>query len=375
MKTFRCAALVALMFLNFAGLLIAGEPTSFRLTAELRDGSRVIGTSKDSRWEFKSETLGEMKLPLEKIRSIESASKTNLVKLTTAASDTLLVKFVTDEIHLETAFGSVRLPVELLRSVRVNAMGGPGRPRDGLIALWSGDGNAEDSVGHNHGTPVNVGFTDGVAGRAFQFAPDSFAGGTWCGVQITDRPAFELTKSLTVECWIRPRGNGYMIFCRGDHRPGMDPYGLGFDGHGNLAFYICGEDNDHTAAARTPVESGSWVHVAGVLDDNAGTVSLYTNGVLAAQTATSVRPLGTLLRDQSPGIGIGNVNDGGNNFPFIGEIDEVGLYDRALSVAEINSIYNEHASNTDQRAEPLPPRNGMGMPMIRKRYSNPGFSD
>jgi len=48
-----------------------------------------------------------------------------------------------------------------------------------------------------------------------------------------------------------------------------------------------------------------------------GTMSLYTNGVLAAQIVTTVRPFGTLQADESPGVGIGNVNDGGNNFPFM----------------------------------------------------------
>jgi len=40
------------------------------------------------------------------------------------------------------------------------------------------------------------------------------------------------------------------------------------------------------------------------------------------------------------GIGIGNVNDGGNNFPFIGDIDEISLYARALSAGDIQAIYN-----------------------------------
>jgi hypothetical protein len=120
---------------------------------------------------------------------------------------------------------------------------------------------------------------------------------------------------------------------------------------------------------------GEWIHVAGVLDDSADTLSLYTNGVLAAQINTTVRPFGPLLPNQSPGIGIGNVNDGGNNFPFIGEIDEVGLYDRALSPTEINSIYIEHAGDANQHAEPLPSRSGMGGAVIQKRYSSPGFSD
>jgi hypothetical protein len=201
----------------------------------------------------------------------------------------------------------------------------------------------------------NVSFTEGVVGQAFSFAPDRFPYGTYVGVQIPDQPAYALTKSLTVEAWIRPRGNGYVIFFRGDHRPGLDPYCLSLDGNMNLSFGICAEDGN-SASVKTHVDQGAWIHVAGVLDDGTGTISLYTNGVLAAQLATTVRPFGALLPDQSPGIGIGNVNDGGNNFPFIGDIDEVGLYDRALSADEVNAIYAEHAADAGGRAAPLPSR-------------------
>ena len=86
-------------------------------------------------------------------------------------------------------------------------------------------------------------------------------------------------------------------------------------------------------------------------------MSIYTNGVLAAQITTTVRPFGPLDPDESPGIGIGNLNDGGNNFPFVGEIDGIALYNRALSADENEAGYAEHAANAGGRAELLPTRN------------------
>jgi hypothetical protein len=343
----------------------AESATTFRLSVELRDGSRIIGKSQENRWEFNSPVLGEIKLPLEKIRSVEAAAKTNSVKITTGGGDTLLAAYDMESIRVETTYGIVKLPVAMVRSVRVTAVGKAGRPHDGLIGLWSGENNTLDSVSENSGSLCNVSFADGVAGKAFFLTPDNFPYGTYCGVQIADRPVYALTRSLTIECWIRPRGNGYIIFCRGDHRPGLDPYCLSLDGHQNLSFGICGEDNSQSASVKTPVDLGSWIHAAGVLDDDTGRLSLYTNGVLAAETSTTVRPMGPLMPNESPGIGIGNLNDGGNNFPFIGEIDEVGLYNRALSVEEINAIYLENAPNAGARAEPLPSRTTGEMPIRR----------
>lgn len=334
----------------------AAAKPEFRLTVELRDGSRVVGKSRDDHFEFRSDVLGNFNLPLQRLRSIKCEPRTKLVSLTTASADLLRAELAMKYIRVETAFGNVELPVETIRNIRVSVMATGGRPMEGLIGLWSGNGNAVDSIGENNGVTQNVSYTEGVAGKAFLFAPDSFPWGTYCGVQIHDEPAYELTHSLTVEGWIRPRCHqAYMIFFRGDHRPGLDPYSLSMDGNQNLVFAVCDADGND-AKVQTPVGLGGWIHVAGVLDDDTGTMSLYINGVLAAETTTKVRPFGKLLPDQSPGVGIGNVNDGGNNFPFAGEICEVGLYDRALSEDEVNAIYAEHEADAGARAEPLPSR-------------------
>jgi hypothetical protein len=84
-------------------------------------------------------------------------------------------------------------------------------------------------------------------------------------------------------------------------------------------------------------------------------MAIYTNGVLAAQTVTDIRPFGPLQPDASPGIGIGNVNDGGNSFPFLGDIDELALFNRGLAADEVSAIYN-------LREPLLPAPHGVGKP-------------
>src|ERR1019366_356382 len=139
--------------------------------------------------------------------------------------------------------------------------------------------------------------------------------------------------------WIRPRGDGYSIFWRGDNRPGLDPYQIGMLGNHSLAFYITDANGNNDSLGITLVY-GAWVHVAATYDGSIGTLSLYTNGVLVAQKTTTIRPFGNLIAGDSPGIGIGNVNDGFNNFPFLGDIVEIALYSRALASSEIQAIYN-----------------------------------
>jgi Concanavalin A-like lectin/glucanases superfamily len=67
----------------------------------------------------------------------------------------------------------------------------------------------------------------------------------------------------------------------------------------------------------------------------------YTNAVVAAETSTTVRPLSALDPDFQPGLGIGNHSSqpGPFNYPFRGLIDELSVYNRALSPTEIQAIY------------------------------------
>ena len=101
-------------------------------------------------------------------------------------------------------------------------------PPAGLVGWWRGEGNGNDSAGTNNAYALpNVSFTNGIVGQAFAFDPENLPYGTYSGVRIADQPAYALTNSLTIEGWIRPRGDGYVIFYRGDNRPGLDPYAMG----------------------------------------------------------------------------------------------------------------------------------------------------
>src|ERR1017187_5932455 len=78
------------------------QPVGFRLIIELQDGSKIIGKNGDDNFQFRSEVLGEIKLPMERIRSIECQPKTNSVQLTTVNGDTLTAQFVTKVVRVET---------------------------------------------------------------------------------------------------------------------------------------------------------------------------------------------------------------------------------------------------------------------------------
>jgi hypothetical protein len=220
-------------------------------------------------------------------------------------------------------------------------------PSAGRVSWWRGEGNARDSQGRADGVLYrHVTFAPGKVGKCFVFD------GVSSGINVPDVPALAFTGSFSIECWLlvprRPVAPGMVVF-RGDTRSGLDPYYLSVEPvpgtSGLLNFVIWGDDNINESI-NTPMPIGSWTHVAATFDVNScsgssGVMTLYTNGIIAAQTNTTVRPLADLDPDYQPGVGIGNHSSqpGRFNYPLRGRIDELKLYDRALSASEVRAIY------------------------------------
>jgi sugar lactone lactonase YvrE len=119
------------------------------------------------------------------------------------------------------------------------------------------------------------------------------------------------------------------------------------DSNGNLDFQIRADASLDTNGCdiQTPISTGQWTHIAATLYDATGLMSLYVNGVLATQTTTDERPFGTLDSTQHPAVGIGNSNDlSSYNIPFNGLIDELSVYNRALTPGEVLGIYKASGS-------------------------------
>jgi len=131
-----------------------------RLTVELRDGSRVVGQNVDEKMKFHSALLGDFKLAVGEIRSVEFTA-TNAVKLTTANGDALAVRMTERQIPVRTSFGNLELPVDSIRKISVTTIGVHGPKPPGLVALWPGEDNGNNAVW------TDIVYTGGKVGRAF----------------------------------------------------------------------------------------------------------------------------------------------------------------------------------------------------------------
>lgn len=91
-----------------------------------------------------------------------------------------------------------------------------------------------------------------------------------------------------------------------------------------------------TEISTTAVPTSTWHHI--VTTYNSGNITLYLDGVLLKTGDTG----GSTIRnnDEWPSIGSGKNGASSTNAHFAGDIDEVRIYDRALSQQEVWMLYN-----------------------------------
>jgi len=266
------------------------------------------------------------------------------------------VKLAEDALAVQTSFGKVELAADSLRKISVTATGA-GRPHPaGLVALWSGEEDGRDSVGGHDLTLTEVAFADGQVGRAFVMN-----GFSSC-MKVADSPDFNPGNGdgLTLSAWIKPESvlgfHPILEWNPSDKMPGV--IGVQFwignvpGAQGVLAAHFVGTDRQPHSLISPPgtVVAGRFQHAASTYDSVTGDGVLYVNGVVVARAQWgSFTPLttGDLWISRRP---TDHPGDWTYNAFFSGLLDEISIYNRALSAGEIKDLGTE-----ENHAEPLPP--------------------
>jgi hypothetical protein len=205
---------------------------------------------------------------------------------------------------------------------------------EGLVGHWSFDQiegtTVRDRSPHaNHGTLLNSPVR--VAGRlgdglAFDAAERQ-------GVRMADSPSLSVTGPFTAAAWIKfthREGEQVAILEKWDS---ADVASNGFmfrvspSGKAKLAVADASGHAELTGRAALPGET--WTHVAGVFDGTS--IRLFVNGALDRSERCPRVPT-----DGPSPVTIGQAPSGGNR--FTGAIDDVRLYSRALSEAEVAAL-------------------------------------
>jgi len=211
-------------------------------------------------------------------------------------------------------------------------------PGQGLVAWWnfdegSGDVLPDRSGNNNDGKIHGAGWVKSGKGYALRFdGVDDY-------VTFKDTPSLAITGPITVMVWIHPeslppRDAGIV----GKH---TEVLGLTYYKNGSCYWYVSSGGNN----VSTPVNLGEWQHVAGSFDGKM--MKLYVNGFARSSKESQFKELkrgkNLLMGCFSPDPA--RISPATKSLPhFNGMIDEVRVYDRALSITEIQAHYRHEAA-------------------------------
>ena len=199
-------------------------------------------------------------------------------------------------------------------------------PPTGLVAAYSFDEGggviATDTSGHgNHGTITGATRVAGRFGRALSFD------GTNDLVRVPDSTSLALVSGMTIEAWVRPTLlSGWRTVALKETATGLAYALYAHDDAPRPAVTANFGGVDQSAVGVQALPVGTWTHLAATYDGAA--MNLYVNGTLVrTQPAT-----GTFVQSAQP------LSIGGNAIwgeYFAGVIDQVRIYDQALTEAQI----------------------------------------
>jgi len=140
---------------------------------------------------------------------------------------------------------------------------------------------------------------------------------------------------FSISCWIKADSHeayeGFLAKAS-DYATQKIQYGFIFDGEADLNF-VTGDQTDVNWCGNVAINNGTWYHIVGVYDAVNSKSHIYVNNNKTSNEALSLN----VAANACDLYGGCFFNGSGL---FDGIIDEVGIWNRALSDAEVSSLYN-----------------------------------
>ena len=212
----------------------------------------------------------------------------------------------------------------------------------GLAAHWPLDGNANDASGNgNHGKVEGATLTSDRNGKAN--AAYHFDGSKCDAIRVPSSPSLKgITSVSTIAAWIKPErwDNTWVnVFSKGEKKR---QYGLFAKDSGTLYMNDSYRNDSPDVSAKMPegLKLGVWQHVA-IVYDGSKTVA-YVNGKPGEPKSTSGQ---FVPNDEDFMLGRDDYVDREN---YWGDMDDVRIYNRALSASEIVALAGVSAAGTGE---------------------------
>lgn len=332
---------ITLYFTGFINTTLGGavedqqsSQKQFLITIDISDGSRVVGAPSGSAVTLNT-SFAKLDIPWADIQSIKLKDDKETVIVKFQNGDSLTGALPLKSLELKTIFGEVSVGIKQVKKISIHRSGI--FSREGLVVYYPFNGNANDeSVNGNHGTVHGASLTKdrfGNENSAYYF--DGVDDYLICKNNTSLNPS----KAITLSAWVFPKkivsgetgivqkwkaGGANVYSYSIELRSGIPEFALSPAGGsgGGFSYGVV------TTQKSLPVNN--WTYLTAVYDGSY--MYLYIDGIKTAKNAYNKdiynSPIDLLIGRSSW------------SKTFEGIIDEVKIYDRALSESEVREFYD-----------------------------------
>ncbi len=224
---------------------------------------------------------------------------------------------------------------------------------EGLVGYWKMDDNVTgdsqtiiDYSGYNSDGTTSDGNASLDCSSGGKLGQACNLDGSDDYISVTDSDSLDVADAITIAAWIRRDGTGSREAIIGKYRTSDSKRGYYMDVESvadtyGISFFLGDSDGaafSQAVANDVLISSGEWYHVAGTWDKNGdGKLRVYVNGI--EETSYPFQDTKTdSININDLAVWFGN-REGTTRY-FDGDIDDMRLYNRALSPSEIVDLYS-----------------------------------
>ncbi len=206
-----------------------------------------------------------------------------------------------------------------------------------LVGYWAfdeGSGTIAKDSSEKKNDGILFGDTSSVSGKlgnAFEFD------GVGDYIDVGDDMSLTFTNEFTVALWAKRTGAESRLI--GDYRNDLAGGWRIQMAVPQLGFVISDGVSDHSIVGDTSISSNEWYFIAGTYDKAHGILRVYLNGLKDKEDNSFTQGV---LTSSTSNITIGRFSAFGTGY-FNGIIDEVRVFNRALSEEEVKTLYEMDA--------------------------------
>jgi hypothetical protein len=248
-----------------------------------------------------------------------------------------------DEAFVRVIASNPSYPPDAVQEFNINIGEAPSCPT-GLLGLWKLDETSGPVYADYYGLHDAVATVSPSPAAGIVDGAQTFDNTSTINIPHAEAWEWNRSESFTLQAWVKTSNsanNDALVFIgRVRKDEWFTNWWLGIDDQERPVFYLrdsWGEDGIVTGSQS--LADGAWHYVVGVRDGSAGVSKLFVDGVKVGELSVTYGHSFTTDPNDSIPVNVGWF-DSGSGHRFTGQMDELAVFSRALSEADVTRFYN-----------------------------------